>query len=279
MILGNFDLDKFRTIVEANESLANRWYEMLIGMPESRLPAVRNLVLHFVYGLSNSNSDKAAELFYKVRRNSLDRIIISGCVAVSLSAMEAWSGPDAKILNELRFQRLDRAANNHELSQEVLIAHLNDKQDLLRQYIEAKLKKEEPAEIARAIMVAGFSDYNEFNGGVLKQYQDTDGFIGDAHNAAQYAYERNSWARHWFSKMCEADEADEFWRFSILFAKIVDGRYEFWRSEYRERNEPMQLFWPSVRIKLKNRLRRWETLRKKKLFGGDAPEEIFLFPE
>ena len=279
MILGKFDLDEFRTIVEANEDLADRWYEMLISVPESRLPAVHNLVLHLAYALGNSNPGKAAKLFHKVRNsNPLVRIIYYH-EAVSLDAMSIWSGPDDEILNELRLQRLDRTTNDHELSQEVLAAHLNDKQDLLRQYIEAKLKKEEPAEIARAIMVAGFSDHCEFNVDVLNRYQDTDGFIGDAHNAAQYAYERNSWARYWFAKMCEVDEADEFWCFSILFTKIVDRRYYIWQSEYTEENEPMQLFWPSVRSKLKNRFDRWESLRKKKLFGGDAPDETFLFPE
>ena len=278
MILDNFYLDEFRTIVEANENLANRWYEMLINVPEARLPAVHNLVFHLAYALSISNPDKAAELFHKVRDSKSSVRVTYNCAAVSLGAMSIWSGPDDEILNELRLQRLDRTTNDHELSHEVLAAHLNGKQDLLRQYIETKLKREEPAEIARAIMVAGFSDYNEFNDDILNRYQDTDGFIGDAHNAAQYAYERNFWARHWFAKMCEADKADEFWCFSILFAKIIDGRYEFWRSEYRERNEPMQLFWPSARSKLKNRFDRWESLRKKKLFGGDAPKEFFLFP-
>ena len=278
MILDDFYLDEFRTIVEANENLANRWYEMLISVPEARLPAVHNLVLHLAYALSISNPDKAAELFHKVRDSkSLVRVTYY-YAAVSLNAMSIWGGPDVEILNKLRFQCLDRMANDYELSHEVLAAHLNGKQDLLRQYIETKLEKEEPAEIARAIMVAGFSDHSEFNDGVLNRYQDTDGFIGDAHNAAQYAYERNSWARDWFAKMCEADEADEFWRFSILFAKIVDRRYYIWQSEYTKENEPMQLFWSSVRSKLKDRFKKWENLRKKKLFGGDAPEEVFLFP-
>ena len=95
--------------------------------------------------------------------------------------MSIWSGPDDEILNELRLQRLDRTTNDHELSQEVLAAHLNDKQDLLRQYIEAKLKKEEPAEIARAIMVAGFSDHCEFNVDVLNRYQDYRRFLLEMH--------------------------------------------------------------------------------------------------
>lgn len=276
MIFSDFYLHKFRIIVKANEDLADRWYKMFIGLDKARLPVVHNLVLLLAHALGKSNPGKAAQLFHKVRDSNSSGRIPYNYASVSFDAMSIWGGPDDEILNELRFQRLDRTSNDHELSQEVLAAHLNDKQDLLRQYIEAKLKKEEPAEIARAIMVAGFSDHSEFNDGVLNQYQDTDGFIEDAYNAAQYAYERNSWARHWFAKMCEADEAHEFWRFSILLAKIVDRRYYIWQSKYTERNEPMQLFWTSIRSKLKDRFKKWESLRKEKLFGGDAPEEVFF---
>ena len=277
MIFSDFCLHKFRIIVEANEDLADRWYKMFIGLDKVRLPVVHNWVLLLAHALGKSNPGKAAQLFHKVRDSNSSGHIPYNYAPVSFDAMSIWGGPDDEILNELRFQRLDRTSNDHELSQEVLAAHLNDKQDLLRQYIETKLEKEEPTEIARAIMVAGFSDHSEFNDGVLNQYQDTDGFIGDAYNAAQYAYERNSWARHWFAKMCEADEAHEFWRFSVLLAKIVDRRYYIWQTKYTERNEPMQLFWTSVRSKLKDRFRKWESLRKEKLFGGDAPEEVFLF--
>lgn len=252
---------------------------MFIGLDKARLPVVHNLVLLLAHALGKSNPGKAAQLFHKVRDSNSSGRIPYNYAPVSFDAMSIWGGPDDEILNELRFQRLDRTSNDHELSQEVLAAHLNDKQGLLRQYIEAKLKKEEPAEIARAIMVAGFSDHSEFNDGVLNQYQDTDGFIEDAYTAAQYAYERNSWARHWFAKMCEADKTPEFWRFSILLAKIVDRRYYIWQSKYTERNEPMQLFWTSIRSKLKDRFKKWESLRKEKLFGGDAPNETFLFPE
>ena len=280
IILDHFGYDglgNFCSIVESNEDLADQWYEMFIGLDKARLPVVHNLVLLLAHALGKRCPEKAANLFRLVREGHPLIRLTFGRAAVSLDAMAVWGGPDTAILNDLRFKRLDRATNDYELSQEVLVAHLNDKQNLLRQYIGTKLEREEPVEIARAIMVAGFSDNSEFNDDVLDRYQDTDYFIGDAHNAARYAYDRNTWARHWFAQMCEADEADEFWRFSILFAKIVDGRYEFWRSEYKDRNEPMKLFWPSVRSRLRNRFKKWENLRDKKLFGGDAPSRFFLF--
>ena len=277
IILDHLGLCEFRSIVESNENLADQWYEMFIGLDKARLPVVHNLVLLLAHARGKRCPEKAAKLFRLVRDGYPLVRLTFGRAAVSLDAMAVWGGPDTAILNDLRFERLYRATNDYELSQEVLVAHLNDKQNLLRQYIATKLEREEPVEIARAIMVAGFSDNSEFNDDVLNRYQDTDYFIGDAHNAARYAYDRNTWARHWFARMCEADEADEFWRFSILFAKIVDGRYEFWRSEYEDRNEPMRLFWPSVRSRLRNRFKKWGDLRNKKLFGGDVPSRVFLF--
>lgn len=273
---GRDGLGNFSSIVESNEDLANQWYEMFIALDEARLPMVHNFVLLLAYALGSRCPGKSVKLFRLVWDDRPLIRLTFGRAAVSLDAMAVWSGTDTAILNDLRFERLDRAVNDYELSQEVLTAYLNGKQDLLRQYIDAKLKKEEPAEIARAIMVAGFSDESEFNDDVLARYRDTDGFIGDAHNAARYAYDQNTWARHWFTQMCEANRVDEFWRFSILFAKIVDGRYEFWRSEYEDRNEPMRLFWPSVRSGLQNRFKKWENLRDKKLFGGDVPSRVFL---
>ena len=280
IILDHFGCDglgNFRLIVESNEDLADQWYDMFIDLDKARLPVVHNLVLLLAHTLGKRCPEEAAKLFRIVQDSHPLVRLTFGRATVSLDAMAVWDGSDIEILNDLRFERLDRAANDYELSQEVLVAHLNDKQNLLRQYIDAKLKKKEPAEIARAIMVAGFSDESKFNADVLDRYQDADGFIGEAHNAARYAYDRNTWARHWFAQMCDADEVDEFWRFSILFAKIVDGRYEFWRLEYEDRNEPMKLFWPRVRSRLRDRFKKWENLRNKKLFGDDVPSRIFLF--
>ena len=275
--LGRDGLGNFCSIVESNEDLANQWYDMFIGLDKGRLPVVHNLVLLLAHALGKRCPEKAAKLFRIVQDGHPLIRLTFGRAAVSMDAMAVWGGSDTEILNDLRFERLDRAANDYELSKEILVAHLKDKQNLLRQYIDAKLEKKEPAEIARAIMVAGFSDNSEFNDDVLDRYQDADGFIGDAHKAARYAYDRNTWARYWFAQMCDANEADEFWRFSILFAKIVDGRYEFWRSEYEDRNEPMRLFWPSIRSRLRERFKKWENLRNKKLFGGDTPSRVFLF--
>ena len=278
IILDHFGLDAFRTMMESNPDLADRWYALFMCLPETRLPAAHNFALLLAHALAGRCPARAAELFRRAGDGRPMVRVTFGYPKIPLDAMSIWGGSDRGGLDGLRFQRLDGAENDHVISQEVLAACLSGRQDLLRHYVGERLERKEPAEVAHALMVAGFSDHDPFNDEVLDRYRGTDGFIGDAHEAARYAYDRNTWARHWFERMCEAHDSVEFWRFSILFTKIADGRFDLWQSKYEDRNEPMLLFWPSIRNRLRNRFRKWEDKRKKKLFGQDVPAEIFLLP-
>ena len=278
IILDHFGLDAFRTMMEWNPDLADRWYALFMHLPETRLPAAHNFVLLLAHALAGRCPARAAELFRRAVDGRPMVRVTFGYPQISLDAMSIWGGSDRGGLDGLRFQRLDGAENDHVISQEVLAAHLNGRKDVLRHYVRERLERKEPAEVAHALMVAGFSDHDPFNDEVLDRYRGTDGFIRDVHEAARYAYDRNTWARHWFERMCETHDRVEFWRSSILFTKIVDGRFDLWQAKYEDRNEPMLLFWPSIRNRLRNRFRKWADRRKKKLFGQDVPAEIFLLP-
>ena len=276
IILDNISLEEFATVVAAAEELADRWYGLFMSIAESKLPAVHNLVLLLAHALKRKAPGKAEELFRRVKDSKpLVRFTFGGA-GVQLDAMATWAGVRSPALDGLRFARLDRVGTDHDLSLEVLAAILNGQQEVLTAYIEAKLRKEEPAEISRGIMVAGFSDQTEFNDEILKRYECSAGLIGSAQKAAKCAYERNVWARHWFEKMCQTDENTDFWCYAILFSRIVDGRFAVWRSNYAQKGSSIQLFGPSVDSRLKKRFARWENHRNKKLFGSDAPAPIFL---
>lgn len=276
IILDNISLEEFATVVATAEEFTDRWHGLFMSIAEPKLPAVHNLVLLLAHALVRKAPGKAEELFRRVKDSKpLVRFIFGGA-GVQLDAMATWAGVRSPILDELRFARLDRVGTDHDLSLEVLAALLNGQQELLTAYIEAKLRKEEPAEISRGIMVAGFSDQTEFNDEILKRYECSAGLIGSAQKAAKYAYERNVWARHWFEKMCQTDENSDFWCYAVLFSKIVDGRFAVWRPNYAQKGSSIQSFGPSVDSRLKSRFARWENHRNKKLFGSDAPAPIFL---
>ncbi len=276
IILDHLSLEGFAAVVATAEELADRWHKLFMSIAETKLPAVHNLVLLLAHALGRKAPNKAEELFRRVKNSKPLVRFTFGRASVQLDAMAIWAGVRNLVLDDLRFARLDRVGTDHDLSLEVLAALLNGQQELLTAYIGEKLRKEEPAEISRGIMAAGFSDQSELNDEILKTYEGSAGLIGSAHKAAKYAYMRNVWARHWFEKMCQTDDNTDFWRYAVLFSKIVDGRFEIWHSNYLEKGNPIQSFGPAVNGRLKNRFARWENHRNKKLFGSDAPASIFI---
>jgi hypothetical protein len=158
--------------------------------------------------------------------------------------MMIWSSGDDPGLDAARIARLDEAGTDHELSLEVLAALRNGKQELLRSYITERIDADAPVPIARALMVAGFSEPDSFNEEILKRFKEMEGFIGNACEAATYAYERNVWAHHWYEKMRTSRRAREFWRYAMLFRIVVDGRFDLWGSGCSF-EQPFKLFWPS----------------------------------
>ena len=276
IILDHLSLEEFATVVETADEFADRWHRLFMSISEAKLPAVHNLALLLAYALGRKAPAKAEELFRRIKDSEPLVRFTFGRAGVQLDAMAIWAGVRNPVLDDLRFARLDRAGTDHDLSLEVHAALLNGQQELLTTYIEAKLRKEEPAEISRGIMVVGFSDQSEFNDEILKRYEGSAGLIGSAHKAAKYAYERNVWARHWFEMMCQTDDNTNFWRYAVLFLKIVDGRFDVWYSNYERKGSPMKSFGPSIKSRLNIRFVRWENHRNKKLFGSDAPASIFL---
>jgi len=276
IILDYLSLDEFIRMVAADEELADRWYGLFTDIDEAKLPAVHNLVLLLAHALEKKAPRKAEELYRRVMDSKPLVRFTFGKAGAQLDAMAIWGGDRSPIMDNLRFQRLDCAGNDHDLSLEVLAALSSGQQKLLGTYIEEKLRQEEPSEISRGIMVAGFSDYSEFNDKILKRYESSAGLIGSTQEAAKYAYERNVWARQWYEKMCQTDQHADFWRYAVLFTKIVDGRFEVWSDRYEQKGSSIQLFWPAVDGMLKNRFARWKEHRSKKLFGLDAPAPIFF---
>jgi len=275
IILRHFEFDEFKVIVNSNPALKDNLYEYFMNLPSSRLSVVKNLVLFLAYSMSEGRPEKAVELHKLVEGiNPLVSYTV-GRSKIPLDCMATWAGSDHPALNEMRFSRIKQAANDHEVFLEVLAAHEQEKTHLLTTFIDEELKQGEPVNIARALMVAGFSDESEDNEALLKEHEDSLGFLGSAHAAAQYAYERNSWAKYWFKMMCSSDRPEGFWRYSVLFLKIADGRFALWKDAFPH-EEIMQQYASNCENALDRRLDKWKQLRKQKLFGDRAPAHGYI---
>src|SRR5690606_7776383 len=158
------------------------------------------------------------------------------------------------------FERLDRALNDHMLALEVLAAFSAHRKTEVDEYVQTRLAVNEPAQKCRALMVAGFSDVNPEAEAVLRLFEGAKGFIGTARKAARNAYERNVWAREWYARMLKADEPLDFWRYSVLLGKVVDGRYVLWRQP-ADRTKTSDAFMPTVAAQIERRIKKWHNNR------------------
>lgn len=262
--------------VENASEMVEAWAREFLSLPDEKLMRVQNLGLTVAECLSAIDPALAKELFERLAGQRTFVNLVYGSAAIPFEAMCVWNSADNDEMNALREARLDSAPTDHAMAIEVLSALKRGKAEFLKCYVQKRLSDPKPAAIARALMVCGLGLESKDAEASIKRYADMKGILGSAAQAAQYAYERNCWSRHWFSKMCETSAAEEFWTFSVLFVKVVDARYELWINDFERKGEPIQNFGPSLRSKIENRVKDWQKKRDKKLFGFNAPHPMFV---
>lgn len=271
ILLDEVSLDAFAILAANAADLAQDWYSLFMNTSDEAIPVLHNLMVVLASALSSSHPEQAKELRQKASRCQPFVRIYYGETKLNLEMLAIWYGPNTGVQNRERFRRLDHAESDHQISLEVLGALVHGKQDLLNDYIADRISRPEPTYVARGLMVAGFSDENPYAGEILSRYEGASGFIGKAHQAALYAYQRNTWARTWFARMCGTDDPKIFWQSGILLRKIVDGRFAVWHSTFERKGFAIKHFGRSVERGIGNRYRRWANHRKDKLFGRKVP--------
>jgi hypothetical protein len=187
-----------------------------------------------------------------------------------------WTSASSPDIDKRRRQRLDSAASDYELDQEVLAALRQGHSGFLEAYAKTKLTSQQPAEIGRGLMVLGLGLESQFADETLEAFATTSGLMGKAAEAARFAYDRNRWSRHWFELMCATDSAEEFWRLSVLFLKVIDGRFGLWSGDIVRSGSAVSRFGFSINDRLRKRISAWKSKREKTLLGEKAPSEIYV---
>lgn len=274
LAIENVGLKAIEGFVSAAPAMATELGRSILQQPAGQMHSVVNFGLMLARALSFQNPPLAVELFRHLAPEEPFVRLVFGAAKVSLDAICLWGSADGPEVEQLRRSRLDSAANDQELAQEVLAALQEGKAEQLREYAEAKLSSEVPAEVARGLMTFGLGDESEAAQSAIRRHEQTKGFIGEAAKAAKFAYDRNRWARHWFAQMNAAETPKDFWRASVQFLKIVDGRVALWASAI-ERKEIAQRFAPLLKSAMKHRIEKWKPKREKTLLGGKTPSEIY----
>lgn len=250
--------------------------EELLRLDDRKLMHVQNFALMLARSVSRHDPALARKLFDRLSGKRAFVSLVFGLSGVQLEAICVWESADGSALDELRTQRLDRAANDHQLAQEVLAALMAGKTDFLKHYAHKNLESPEPAANARALMVMGFGAESPASDALLNKYASANGLIGKAAKSARFAYDRDRWARHWFEKMCAANSGEEFWTLSAQFLKIVDARFGLWGQGVSRTGAAMPKFAPSIRNRMESRVKAWKAKREKTLCGDKTPGEVYI---
>jgi hypothetical protein len=278
LVLEAFDFSEIQILINKVPELIDRWIELLLRFSQDQSRALKNFGLLLASALTYQieKIDLALEL-YDAYENQSPIVQIQYTEAhLPLESLAIWLAADHPQINDRRFLRLDSCQNDHQIAIEVSVALYAEKSEILDAYVSRRLRSSLPVDVARAIMVVGFSDNEERASEVFHVHENHKGLLGEAAKACRFAMDRHRWSKHWFEKMQTAQSPEDFWRLSVLFFKIVDSRFNALHRQTPVGNATFNQSWWSVDRQINNRLKSWVKNREKKLFGSDVPSPIFL---
>lgn len=263
-------------IDKADPAIVNRWCSLFMSMDKTALNNVHNIATVVAQTISGRDASAALKLFEGLSAGEPHVRLTFGRDRLGLDAVSAWSAARNPEMKALRFGRLDRIGNDHDLAMEILAAIRAKQLDELSEYVIDRRSRKEPAHRARALMVAGLCLAEDWAVETIEQFKDTHGFLKQAYDAAKYAMDRYRWSEHWSKLMDASLDAVDLWRYSILLCKIVDGRFKSVDGEASKSSPLIQRFGITINPAIRHRINKWKNKRESKLFGMNAPEKMFL---
>ncbi|MNM23497.1 hypothetical protein D3C76_140210 [compost metagenome] len=273
LILSDLTFEGIQAIIGQDVDRAQRWIKIFLATSDR---ALRNLY-HVALQVAIMFGDRLA-LRLLERVLALVPIIrrVTGIAKIPMEAIALWRRSETPEIRDVCIKRLQSSRNDSEIAQEVIAAHLSGNVLILQTYIDELLASERPCDTMLALMIAGFCDESVHADGVLSRFAGAKGFVGSAHAAASEWYAKNIWAKTWYGAMLSAQQPKDFWRASVLFMKIVDGRFDLWSETSSEPSIVFKAFMPTIVREVGTRVAKAQKKREAKLFGEKAPSSIML---
>ncbi|WP_146618790.1 hypothetical protein [Rhodoplanes elegans] len=276
LVIANLTEAGLGSIFKACPGINKRWLEMLISANDIQLRHLHNLAAHTALSLVCQNSE-AETLFRRLMKLAPTVRHVEGMSKIPSECLSLWRKAECPTVRKLCRERLLASWTDEEVASEVLTAYLAGRSEIVFQTIDELLADGHPADMCRALTLAGFSDSHPYPEEIISRFEGARGYIGSAQRAAREAYRKNDWAKSWFQKMIVATDPAMFWQASVLLTKIVDGRYEIWGGNIEGASEVFYSFYPSIEHDIKHRIERWTSKRQKKLFGDSVPAKALLW--
>lgn len=276
LIIKSVTVDLILAIDHADSALIDTWYQLFLNLNDRSLSNVHNIALMVAETVSRRDPSAGLRLFGRLKTNASYVRLTYGRKKTDADALSSWRAADSDEIIRLCFARLDSMGNDHDLAMEILAAIKANRQNLIRDYVIDRRQRAEPAYRARAAMVAGLSPDEEWATSTIEMLEEEKGFLQQVYKAAKYAMDRHRWSRHWASQLRQAESAEDVWRFTILLSKIVDGRYCSSEIMGGISTPLVERFGPTLEDQIYDRIGKWQSKRKTKLFGMSAPAKSLI---
>jgi len=201
VLLDDIGRHTIRNIFEVNPKMVEQWAEKLISEHSSNLVGFKNISFYVAEVISASQPAQAVELFARAETFRSFTNFTSGLAKTPLRLSCMWHAHDSLLMKQYRADKLRLATDDDELAEIVLAGQLAGKTAELLEFIRCEMQTGQPARQARAITVTGFLDESAEADEILVSASKRRGLLGRAYQSAKYAYERNIWARHWYSSI------------------------------------------------------------------------------
>ncbi|MDM9628489.1 hypothetical protein QTL95_21565 [Rhizobium sp. S152] len=276
LLIAGMTLEGVEAVVNADPVRAAKWLGVLQAAVDPLVGKVQHFATLLAVALAARGSRDAADLVVRALNISSTFKQVEGHGTLQSLPAALWKRSPQPAVADICKNRLRRLALDAELSDEVALAHKYDSRAIVHDVIVELESTGHPADLCRAITLAGYCDVDPQPSAIIDRYADARGYVGVARKAAKNAYDRNAWAQTWFQRMQSANEPEAFWEASVQFLKIVDVRFEAWKQSSNAEGSAFRAFFPSVIPEMKSRINKFRTKRGKTLFGDKIPPDAFL---
>jgi predicted XRE-type DNA-binding protein len=226
--------------------------------------------------LSRDDPEAGATLLARISSVRPDVNLTVGGAELPFHHLALWLAQDSTTIRRLRRERLETATNDGALFTEVLCAAYSNKQAEVLELAATWVTNDHPGRIARGLTLLGFCDVNDVSLRLLRDRRFQKGFLAHVGSSARAIYERNEWARHWYTQAQAASDRVDWWRYIQLMLNALDGRFALWFDRNGFAIKDFAEFADFTYDKIKKRAKDKLSKRAKNLLGVAPPSEEVL---
>ncbi len=271
--------DVLEKVITQRPDLVDKWLKSILSEQDNIARKLINLATTFseilCYVLLRQNHPQAIELYRYLDQAEKKVIILDYDTNIRFLDYALFQiEPNESIKKEWK-ERLEKSQSDLELMELAIAAQNGKGENWLQSYAEQRLQSSAPLDFSYAVTILGFLENNwafDRLSEVAQKQPDT--WRKQRVNLSLERWQKNSWAKHWFTNFISETERVTAWRCFRLFLQCVDRRFWLWQKDVlNETSSPITYlsFLEDNKETIRNSIRKNEKQLEKHFLGHKIP--------